>query len=114
MVEVIYPDKKVYDNPELKYRIEKISNKRATNYIGIKQSPEEVAKLLTKMSLKTEIKGDDELHVQVPPTRHDIIHACDIYEDVAIGYGYNNIVKTLPNPSSVGKEVRYIELTLLF
>lgn len=57
------------------------------------------------MSLKTEVKDGDELHVQVSPTRHDIIHACDIYEDVAIGYGYNNIKKTIPKTPSIGKEV---------
>ena len=57
------------------------------------------------MSLKTEVKGEDELHVQISPTRHDIIHPCDIYEDVAIGYGYNNIEKTLPKISNIGKEV---------
>ena len=35
--------------------------------------------------------------MEIPPTRHDIIHACDIYEDVAIAYGYNNITKKFPS-----------------
>lgn len=56
------------------------------------------------MSLKTQVKGDN-LLVQIPPTRHDVIHPCDVYEDVAIGYGYNKIKKTLPNTATVGKEV---------
>jgi len=30
---------------------------------------------------------------QVPPTRSDILHACDVVEDVAIAHGYNNIPK---------------------
>lgn len=30
---------------------------------------------------------------QVPPTRSDILHACDVVEDVAIAYGFNNIPK---------------------
>ena len=41
------------------------------------------------------------LKVEIPPTRHDIIHACDIYEDVAIAYGYNNILKTLPATNTI-------------
>ncbi len=31
------------------------------------------------------------LTVCVPPTRSDVLHACDVAEDVAIAYGYNNI-----------------------
>jgi len=31
--------------------------------------------------------------LQVPPTRSDILHACDVVEDVAIAHGYNNIPK---------------------
>ena len=45
------------------------------------------------------------LKVTVPPTRHDILHACDIYEDVAIAYGYNNLVKTEPQTMTVGKQL---------
>ena len=35
----------------------------------------------------------DTIVVEIPPTRHDVLHACDIYEDVAIAHGYNNIQK---------------------
>ncbi|XP_011494992.1 PREDICTED: probable phenylalanine--tRNA ligase beta subunit isoform X2 [Ceratosolen solmsi marchali] len=111
IVEVVYPNTKKFDSPDLKYRIEKINSKHATNYIGINQSPEEVAQLLTKMSLQTELKGNDELHVQVSPSRHDIIHACDIYEDIAIAYGYNKIKKTVPKTPSIGKELPLNKLT---
>lgn len=34
-----------------------------------------------------------ELKVEVPFVRSDILHACDIAEDVGIAYGYNNIPK---------------------
>ena len=57
------------------------------------------------MSLKTEIIGDNELSVDISPTRQDVIHKCDIFEDVAIGYGYNNIKKTIPQTPTIGKEV---------
>lgn len=72
----------------------------------LRHTPDEVAKLLTKMSLKTQVKGDN-LVVKIPPTRHDVIHTCDIYEDVAIGYGYNRIKKTIPKTATVGKEVSF-------
>ena len=38
----------------------------------------------------------DHVEVTIPPTRHDVLHPVDIYEDVAIAYGYNNLVKTIP------------------
>ncbi len=35
------------------------------------------------------------VEVTIPPTRHDVLHPCDIYEDVAIAHGYNNITKVI-------------------
>lgn len=52
-----------------------------------------------------------EVVVVVPPTRHDVIHACDIYEDVAIAYGYNNIERTLPNTSTIAEQFPLNKLT---
>jgi len=40
----------------------------------------------------------------VPPTRSDVLHPCDIAEDVAIAYGYNNIERTIPNVVTVGSQ----------
>ncbi|VDP63459.1 unnamed protein product, partial [Schistosoma curassoni] len=36
------------------------------------------------------------ISVRIPPTRHDILHACDIAEDVGIAFGYDNIPECLP------------------
>ncbi|XP_011306638.1 probable phenylalanine--tRNA ligase beta subunit [Fopius arisanus] len=90
--------------PKLSYRDVEISSKEAVNYVGIDRSPEEVARLLSKMGLKTTVKGEDLLSVEIPPTRHDVIHPCDIYEDIAIAWGYNNIERTIPQTSTIGKE----------
>ena len=46
------------------------------------------------MCLPSTVESDLEtILVEIPPTRHDVLHACDIYEDVAIAHGYNNIQK---------------------
>ncbi|XP_076239323.1 phenylalanine--tRNA ligase beta subunit isoform X2 [Calliopsis andreniformis] len=95
---------KVFHYPDLKYRTEEVECKKAIKYIGIKQTAEQVASLLSKMSLKTFVQKNDKICVQVPPTRHDVIHACDIYEDIAIAYGYNNIQKTIPHLSTIAEE----------
>lgn len=44
--------------------------------------------------------------MEVPPTRADIIHACDIVEDAAIAYGFNNIVRTTPRTYTIANQVR--------
>ncbi len=49
--------------------------------------------------------------MHIPPTRHDVLHACDIVEDVAIAYGYNNIRKCIPQMCTVGAQQPVMKLT---
>ncbi|CAN3475211.1 hypothetical protein DICA0_C04412 [Diutina catenulata] len=63
--------------------------------VGLDYSGEQLAGLLQKMSLKATPHGD-KLEVEVPVTRSDVLHQCDIMEDAAIAYGYNNLTKTKP------------------
>lgn len=69
--------------------------------LGLDLKPEEICSLLTKMSLLAKPSTTDKnlLDVSVPITRSDILHQCDIMEDAAIGYGYNNLKKTFPADS---------------
>jgi phenylalanyl-tRNA synthetase beta chain len=53
------------------------------------------------------------LTVDVPPTRSDVLHPCDIAEDVAIVFGYNNIAETIPTAATVGRELPLNQLTEL-
>ena len=48
---------------------------------------------------------NSKLTVEVPPTRSDILHACDIAEDIGIAYGYNNIPKVFPPTNTIGKQI---------
>ena len=41
----------------------------------------------------------------------DVLHGCDIIEDVAIAYGFNNVKMTLPKTSCVAKQVCLDQLT---
>jgi len=43
--------------------------------------------------------------VEVPPTRTDVMHPCDIVEDIGIAFGYNNIPRVLPPTNTVGKQI---------
>ena len=57
------------------------------------------------MGMKVTDEKEDKIKVQVPPTRSDILHPCDIAEDVGIAYGYNNIAKVLPATSTIGRQI---------
>ncbi|KFM81187.1 Phenylalanine--tRNA ligase beta subunit, partial [Stegodyphus mimosarum] len=107
-VEVVDPSDNIVIYPELKYRTEILSAESINKKIGINETPESIAKLLTKMCLKSEVVsegGSSLVKVEIPPTRHDIIHACDIMEDVAIAYGYNNIAKTIPHTVTIASQL---------
>lgn len=58
------------------------------------------------MCLKSKVSSSGKgVRVVIPPTRHDVIHTCDIYEDIAIAYGYNKISKTLPKTNTIGQQL---------
>jgi len=63
------------------------------------------------MGLKSETLDKDNLEVVIPPTRHDILHACDIMEDLAISYGYNHIHMAVPKVVTIGKQLMINKIT---
>uniref|UniRef100_A0A8C5HPJ7 Phenylalanine--tRNA ligase beta subunit n=1 Tax=Gouania willdenowi TaxID=441366 RepID=A0A8C5HPJ7_GOUWI len=78
------------------------------------ESTETVAQLLTRMCLLSKLTGvGDQIEVEIPPTRSDIIHACDIVEDAAIAYGFNNITRTTPRSYTVATQFPLNKLTEL-
>lgn len=64
------------------------------------------------MSLRTELssKNSDEIIVRIPATRPDILHECDIVEDTAIAYGFNNLPDVFPTTSTVGQPLAVSKL----
>jgi len=98
--------------PELAYRTESVSVDDINKKIGINESAQNIAKLLTKMCLTSTVTdGGKRLSVEIPPSRHDVIHACDIIEDVAIAYGYNNVKYTIPNTNCIAEQFGLSKLT---
>jgi phenylalanyl-tRNA synthetase beta chain len=80
--------------------------------VGINEPADVIASLLTKMCLKSELSHDNaSVKIQIPPTRADILHPCDVIEDVAVAYGYNNVKKTLPSTMTVGQQLPLNKLT---
>ncbi|XP_061073319.1 phenylalanine--tRNA ligase beta subunit [Conger conger] len=111
--EVVYPDGRTCIYPELAYRTETLTGDFINQRVGISESAEDIAKLLTRMCLRSEVAEDGQIRVEIPPTRSDVIHACDIMEDAAIAYGFNNIVRTTPRTYTVANQLPLNKLTEL-
>uniref|UniRef100_A0AAQ5YCB7 Phenylalanine--tRNA ligase beta subunit n=1 Tax=Amphiprion ocellaris TaxID=80972 RepID=A0AAQ5YCB7_AMPOC len=93
---------------------EKLSGEFINRKVGINESTEKIAQLLTRMCLLSRATGvGDEIEVEIPPTRSDVIHACDIMEDAAIAYGFNNITRTTPRAYTVANQFPLNKLTEL-
>jgi phenylalanyl-tRNA synthetase beta chain len=88
--------------PDLHTRIAEAEVDYINDCCGLTESPKRICQLLTKMCLKAQpsSKGKNILEVMIPPTRADILHQCDIMEDVAIAYGFNNLPRLSPNKSA--------------
>ena len=104
---------KIY--PDLTSRIFKTDIKYLKTLTGISDiTPEKIIQLLERMELKAKVLDTNELEVSCPITRSDILHPCDIAEDLAISYGYNNIEKVLTTTKTHGMQLPYNKLTDLF
>jgi len=90
-------DKIIY--PKLEPRMMNADIDRMRKALSLeKLSATEVRDHIRRMSVHCEVdkKDNNNLIVQVPITRSDIMHECDLIEDLAIAYGYNNLVQEIP------------------
>ncbi|KAJ3843376.1 phenylalanyl-tRNA synthetase subunit beta [Lentinula raphanica] len=105
-VKMILPDGTVKISPDLSERKMSAHASYVNSCTGLSLKSDEVANLLSKMSLFPTLStttNADEIEVSIPPTRPDILHECDIMEDAAIAYGFNNLPDTFPPTTTVGQ-----------
>jgi phenylalanyl-tRNA synthetase beta chain len=81
----------------------RISVKECCDLIGVELSASEIATLLEKMRFGAKAEGPERVIVQVPCYRADIMHDWDIFEDVAIAYGYDNFTVEISQTFAIGR-----------
>ncbi|KAH8791750.1 hypothetical protein F5882DRAFT_83392 [Hyaloscypha sp. PMI_1271] len=88
--------------PDLKPRLAEVEVDYVNSCCGLEAKPQQICDWLTKMCYTAKPSSEDEniIEVLVPPTRADVLHQCDIMEDVAIAYGFNSLPRTSPNKAS--------------
>ncbi|OIW28508.1 phenylalanyl-tRNA synthetase [Coniochaeta ligniaria NRRL 30616] len=87
--------------PSLTSRIMDVEVDYVNSCCGLSESPEAICKLLNRMAYTAEPSKEDKniIKVAVPPTRADVLHQCDVMEDVAIAWGFNVLPRSSPNKS---------------
>ncbi|THH02408.1 hypothetical protein EW026_g419 [Hermanssonia centrifuga] len=110
---VIYPDGTTRITPDLTYHPMTAHASYVNSCTGLSVDSSELAKLLERMTLTASLDPDDAdaVAVQVPPTRPDIMHECDLMEDAAIAYGFNNLPDTFPPTSTVAQPLELSKLS---
>ena len=71
--------------------------------LGVQLTAEQMNNAAKRMGLNP-IQPSDAQHVkyEVAATRPDILHGCDIAEEIGIGYGFNNIEMVYPPTNTIG------------
>ncbi|CAG8616630.1 19868_t:CDS:2, partial [Racocetra fulgida] len=111
-VKVIYPDGTQCIYPDLSPRSMTVKVDYINACTGLNLETSEILSLLKRMSFSAKVANEqDKILVDIPPTRADVLHACDIMEDVAIAYGFNRIPKTFPACVTVGKALAINKLS---
>ncbi len=88
--------------PHLRPEKMKLKNKEVEEHLGFRLSNDEIIHCLEKMRFGAKETGNS-VEVLIPPYRSDILHNCDLIEDIAIGYGFHKIEPELPSTSTTGK-----------
>jgi phenylalanyl-tRNA synthetase beta chain len=108
----IFPNGQIRITPDLSGRQMIAHTSYVNSCTGLSLASTQVSALLQRMALTVAVspENSDEIHVHVPPTRPDILHECDIMEDAAIAYGFNNLPHKFPHTSTVAKPLTISKL----
>ncbi|MCS7097296.1 MAG: phenylalanine--tRNA ligase subunit beta [Candidatus Methanomethylicia archaeon] len=91
--------------PDLNFKIMNVNVEEFNRLIGLSIDVHEAKSLLMRMGyIIDKVNMNEKLIVtKIPPYRVDILHHVDIIEDMAIAYGYDNILPELPKLMTIGK-----------
>ena len=86
-------------SPNLETEKMKINLENTNKLLGLNLTEKQLEILVKKMGCNYK-KG----FVEIPSWRTDILHEVDLIEDIAIAYGYENLIPVIPDISTIGQE----------
>src|SRR3989338_4861660 len=108
-VEIVYKDKKIV-TPDFTPKKAHLDPEYCRKIVGLDISDTEMIKLLKEGRYSTKL-DQKKIHVEYPAYRQDIMHQRDLVEDVAIGFGYNDIEPQIPTLPTVGSRDKLEDFT---
>ncbi len=109
-VTIMYPDGRKETTPDLRPQGVSIAPAAAEALIGVRVP--DMAAVLERMRYGARLENG-RLAVEIPAYRADIMHEWDVFEDIAIGYGYANIRPELVPTMTVGRALEVEEFSTL-
>jgi len=100
-IEMDYSDKKI-NSPDFTPRKMELDLEYVNKRLGLELKEKEVHDLLKRMGY-----GIDGAKVLVPAYRADVMHQCDLAEDIAIAFGYENFEEEIPEVATIAQENRF-------
>lgn len=95
---IIHDDNLTYSSLKLlKDNTISIDTNIIKSYLGLNLSTKEIRQILNRCRIDVSITNNRKIKCLVPSYRNDIINSVDIVEEVAIGYGIDNIESTIPS-----------------
>lgn len=104
-VKIIDDDIGEYLSPKTPlYKSMQVKKSYLERITGLTLDNETITTYLTRMGLDTIHKEGETFDVSIPFYRSDVLHQCDIAEDLAISIGYNKVPYTEPDVICLGKQ----------
>lgn len=91
-----------FSTPSLRTTRRRMNVERANQTIGLDLEAEKMAQIMKRMRYGVAKVGKENLTLEVPSYRGDVMHEVDLIEDLAIGYGYDRLEPTLPSVVTTG------------
>lgn len=98
-----YPNETRDETPNLKPKTMQVNKADVAALTGLNLKDEEIVESLEKMRYAATVSAKGLIAVKIPKYRTDVLHAVDVIEDIAIGYGFDRIEPTMPSTMTVGR-----------
>ena len=104
-----YPDR-ILETPDLSPLAHVLDLRRANELLGLSIKPAEAVEFLRRMRHDARATGE-QIAVQSPAFRLDLLHEVDLAEDLAIAWGYDRYPRGLPRRQTIGDPLLADEIT---
>jgi phenylalanyl-tRNA synthetase beta chain len=100
---VVYPDGSTDETPDFNPEKMPLKIEDIIALIGLDLTEDEIIQALGRMGYGAKVVKTKQIQVLIPKFRMDILHPVDIMEDIAIGYGFDNLEPAMPQTMTTGK-----------